>query len=668
MPKFCGHCHSDGAYMQKFRPDAPLDIVDKFWASAHGQDLKAQEAELRKAAAQAAPPTAAAPATKAPGDVATPAEPEAGATPPAEAPAETPKEAPKDMPTETPPAEGAVGSVPPEVPEGTEPVPESPEAAVPSAGTSSDATAPAEIPKTDVALSDAAESAPPPTAVPHPGKLPAASCIACHPKHQMLPSSDPRSALNSRHLAETCGACHADQLVALRRSVHAKAGDKNETGAGTLLDCNKCHGRDSHTLLPVKDPASPVFLDHQVKVCGECHERYLATYTQSVHGSGLFQSGLLVTAACADCHGAHDILYAADQRSTLHPSNVAASCGKCHQFLEERLAQSVHGDKSGAGHLADRLAPGGQLSRKPSCTDCHEGHDHLRPGSPEFRAELPSRCGNCHAGLADRYRLSLHGELTAFGYMPAAECADCHGAHDVRRVSDPASTLAPDHRLETCRKCHANAVANFAAFDPHASYKDAQGYPGLHHTYHWLERIIYVLVGLFALHMFFWFGRSFIHARRDGRDRPCVAESRAITSFVTVDRIIYVLLIVSFVGLAVTGLPLKYGSHHWAQRLVGVVGGFPTTSVWHRSFAVLLLVAAALHFGWLVGYMVRRRRQGVGWGALFAGPDSPVPNGRDVRDFLHMLRWFVGLGASRSSNAGHTGRRSTTGPCTRRWH
>ncbi len=51
VPKFCGHCHSDGEYMKKFRPDAPLDIVDKFWASTHGQDLKKLAEEQRKVAA-----------------------------------------------------------------------------------------------------------------------------------------------------------------------------------------------------------------------------------------------------------------------------------------------------------------------------------------------------------------------------------------------------------------------------------------------------------------------------------------------------------------------------------------------------------------------------------------------------------------------------------------
>ena len=379
-----------------------------------------------------------------------------------------------------------------------------------------------------------------------------------------------------------------------------------------------------------KNAASPMFLDHQVRVCGECHKRYLQTYEQSVHGMGLLQSGLLVTAVCADCHGAHGIYYAADNRSTLHPGNVAKSCGNCHHFLAERLAESVHGDKAGAGELASAPAPGGTQLRKPSCTDCHEGHDPARPDTAQFRAALPNRCGNCHADLADRYRLSLHGELSDFGYIPAAECADCHGAHDIRRQDDPASHLAGPNRLDTCRKCHSTAVVNFASFDPHASYKDARGYPLLYGLYHWTERVIYLLVGLFALHMLFWFGRSFFYALRHGRDRPCVAGSRAITFFGQPDRVVYILLIIAFIGLVVTGLPLKYGTMAWARRVAGWVGGFQTTSVFHRSFAVMLILACLSHLVWVLVHVRRRRTRGSGLEcpagrARFAGTQRPRP-------------------------------------------
>ena len=380
---------------------------------------------------------------------------------------------------------------------------------------------------------------------------------------------------------------------------------RSESGAGTLMDCSKCHGPDTHGLLAVDDPASPVYLDHQVRICGDCHESYLKTYEQSVHGQGLTQSGLVVTAVCADCHGAHGIFYAADRRSTLHTSNVAESCGACHHFLAERLARSVHGQHSELTGAGEHIAPGGSGSRKPSCTDCHQGHDALVPESDEFRRDLPNRCGNCHADLADRYRLSLHGDLTEFGYLPAAECADCHGAHDILPLSDPEARMALANRKNTCQQCHPAASLNFSKFDPHASYKDTKGYPLLHGIYAWLEFVIYVMVGIFALHMLFWFTRSFFHARRFGRDRPSVAERPAITSFVKVDRIIYILLMVAFIGLVLTGLPLKYGAYPWAKRVATAIGGFQTTSVWHHAFALMLLVCCVVHLVWLVS-VVRR--------------------------------------------------------------
>ncbi len=477
-----------------------------------------------------------------------------------------------------------------------------------------------------------------------------ASCIACHLPHQMRPVSDPLSAIHPGNLAVTCGACHRNELVGLRMSVHAKAGEKDSQGAGMLMDCGKCHGLDVHGMLPVSDPASPVRLEQQVQHCGDCHESYRATYMASVHGQGLTRSGLVWSAVCADCHGAHAIFYAADRRSTLHTTKVGATCGKCHHFLLERLAASVHGSgddagsASGLGGASEHAAPGGTIKRRPTCTDCHQGHDALVPHTEGFRRALPNRCGNCHADLADRYRLSLHGELTEFGYEPAAECADCHGAHDIMPLSNPASRLGLTNRVATCQRCHPNANVNFAKFDPHASYKDATSYPLLHGLVSWLETIIYVLVGLFVLHMLFWFTRSYLHARRFGRDRTCVAGRPAIRAFVDVNRVIYKLLMVAFVGLVLTGLPLKYGAYPWAKRVAEMIGGFPTTSVWHHAFATLLLVSALVHLRWAVGWVWRRRRSGLGWGAVFLGPDSAVPNRRDLHDLLGMFKWFIGLG------------------------
>jgi cytochrome b subunit of formate dehydrogenase len=204
--------------------------------------------------------------------------------------------------------------------------------------------------------------------------------------------------------------------------------------------------------------------------------------------------------------------------------------------------------------------------------------------------------------------------------------------------------LAADNRLQTCRQCHANAVANFAKFDPHASYKDAQGYPFLHGIYHWLERIIYLLVGLFVLHMVCWFTRSFFYARRHGRDRPCVAGGPAIVSSERVNRVVYSLLLVSFIGLVLTGLPLKYGIYPWAKRIADLVGGFGTTSIWHHAFAVLLLATCGVHLVRACRTVRAHRQEGTGWKALLRSPEGPIPSRRDLRDMLRMAVWFVGLG------------------------
>src|SRR3972149_814600 len=206
-----------------------------------------------------------------------------------------------------------------------------------------------------------------------------------------------------------CAICHDAEALELVKGVHAKAGEKNERGQGTLLSCDKCHGNDPHQILAVKDYRSPVFIDNQVKNCGSCHQKDYESYTKNVHGQGLYKMGLQVTAACADCHGSHGIYKPADTRSSLHSANVAATCGKCHRFIAERLQASIHGTGKGAGEPAERLAPGGKTKQHPSCTPCHQGHNVDFPELGPFRQQLPHLCGNCHGQLSGRYAMSIHG-------------------------------------------------------------------------------------------------------------------------------------------------------------------------------------------------------------------------------------------------------------------
>jgi len=446
-------------------------------------------------------------------------------------------------------------------------------------------------------------------------------------------------------LKKVCGNCHEEEVVHLLKGVHAKAGERDETGRGTPLECSVCHGGDQHLIFPVDDARSGVFLDNQVKMCGECHAEELGTYEESVHGRGLKDSGLSVTASCADCHGAHAIYLAADNRSTLHATNVAETCGECHRFIQQWLKESVHGQGNGPGSLAERTAPGGGGKRKPSCTDCHQGHDLPHPESVRFRSELPTRCGNCHAGLSTRYAMSTHGELTQLGYGAAAECADCHGTHDILPISDPQSRLAAGaNRLDTCTKCHVYAVQNFSQFDPHANHKDTENYPLLHFVYVGLRALFFFFFGFFVIHGLLWFVRAFVDTLQRGRHKTLVTGQTALIRFELIHRLLYGVLLASFLGLILTGLPLKYSSQAWAQSLARGLGGFESTSVWHHCFAAVAIFGCLAHVVWAVSQIVKLRNQKTGWKTILFGPDSPVPTFREVKDMWGMGRWFFGLG------------------------
>ena len=488
------------------------------------------------------------------------------------------------------------------------------------------------------------------------------TCCGCHPKHAMRAAADPLSSVNPQHLAETCGKCHPQEQVGLLAGEHSAQAVKQravkdsqgERPPPTCLDCHcqDARGQTVHGLRPVKDPQSPVFVDHQVDGCGKCHVNQLNLYLDSVHGHGLKRSGLQGSAVCSSCHGAHAI-YAApnpksgklpDPKSPLSPTQVAITCGKCHRMIEATLEKSVHGRGNGPGGATEKPSPGGDVLRKPSCTDCHPGHDRPRPDSLRFRLAVSSTCGNCHANLSRQYGLSLHGELSEVGYGPAANCSDCHGAHDILPVADRASTVSISKRLQTCRKCHPNAAANLISFDPHADHQDPAKSPVLHAVYLVLMTFLIGTFAAFGIHSLLWLIRSLIDVVQHGRPTTFVPGAVAYVRFNVMHRIAHVLLLISFLGLAATGLPLKYSHMPWAQQLAFLLGGFASTSVWHRIFGLVNAVCVVVYVIHLLHRLITRPADGAPRHSVVFSPDSPVPNSRDFVDFFKMSRWFFGLG------------------------
>jgi cytochrome b subunit of formate dehydrogenase len=451
-------------------------------------------------------------------------------------------------------------------------------------------------------------------------------------------------------IEKSCAACHAKEDKDVRQGEHETVWRKDGFADDSAKSCLGCHGKTIHSMPPNADSRSPVALSNQVLLCGRCHAKGMETYEASPHGRGLAKSGLVVTAVCADCHGAHRIEKPDREASPLYRDRVDMTCGKCHRLIGARLAKSVHGRNPAAektvaaGKSATYAKAAVSERRKPLCMDCHNGHDPSPTESALSRLSSPSHCGTCHAELSSGYRLSMHGSLSELGYGPAARCSDCHGSHDVLPASNPESTLSAANRGAPCRKCHPDAVENFLDFDPHADHRTAQRSWLLHGVYLVLLTLLFTTFAVAGVHSLLWFVRGLIHVLKHGRPRAMVPGTIAYRRFGPFHRVAHTIMVLSFLGLALTGLPLKYHQYQWAHVLAQAFGGFQSTGSVHR-------LLGAVNIGCLVVYAVRMAAQfvagspsgGSRWRVVF-GPDSPVPNLRDVKDSALMMRWFFGLG------------------------
>ena len=464
------------------------------------------------------------------------------------------------------------------------------------------------------------------------------ACVDCHADAKTLPHAAELGPAN-------CASCHAAAASDHLQGAHASALARGDAQAPT---CATCHG--GHDIRTARDRDSRTYPLNVIKVCADCHGRHaptngkngkpnggpahVASYLDSVHGRAVARAGLAVAATCADCHGSHKVLPADDPDSRVNRDRVADTCGRCHVGLEETYLKSVHGQQLAAGD-----------SRAPVCTDCHAGHAITRTDTPEFMLDIVGECGTCHhergpgatraSSLYDTYRRSYHGQVTALGSTRAARCSDCHGAHDITRIDDADSRLNAANRVDTCKQCHPQANARFAQFEAHADHRDAKRYPLLHGVWLYFIIVMSAAFGFFGLHSLLWLVRSWIERWRNGPRKHRVANPHAIRRFTTVDRVNHALVIVSFFGLTLTGLPLFFADQGWAKTLMAMLGGVRSAGVLHRIFGVMLIGNFVVHF---VGLARRMRRDG--WRKLLFGPTTMLPRWKDFTDCAGMIRWF----------------------------
>jgi len=439
-------------------------------------------------------------------------------------------------------------------------------------------------------------------------------CTDCHSNVSVeAHPDDPLAELGGNAI---CAQCH-DVGEALQSSSHQS------------LNCTDCHGK-AHDITPVSDSQSPLSPLHQFQTCGKCHEKpanLVPGYLASVHAKALLVDGLSNAPTCSTCHGSHGILPPDDPHSKVSHQNVPTTCGSCHGFILDTWEKSTHGQQWKKGN-----------AKAPVCITCHAAHEIVPPTSAAHRLKTPENCGNCHAARYSTYRDSFHGQATDIGFLTAATCSDCHTAHLNLPASDPKSTVAPANLKQTCGTCHGKVSDAFVTFDPHSDPRSPAGDPKLHYIWLFMTLLLVGVFGFFGLHDALWLQRGIVGVIR-GEYSRAKNGGPYVRRFSTTQIWVHAIIIVTFLLLAATGLPLKFHESGWASTLADLLGGPAAARVLHRLAAIATFGYFLFHLGNLIVRSFVHHEKGLFWGWK-----SMVPRGKDLADIWKNFKYFLYIG------------------------
>ncbi|HNY40154.1 MAG TPA: cytochrome c3 family protein, partial [Bryobacteraceae bacterium] len=372
-----------------------------------------------------------------------------------------------------------------------------------------------------------------------------------------------------------CADCH-DVEAKLKKSAHV----------GVL--CASCHLRHEEYPHPDKAPKP---------VCANCHESIVAEYNQSNHAIEL-KKGNAGAPDCAFCHGEkHDIAIAKSPEA--HRASMD-TCGGCHDKALAQFENSVHGRAVAAG-----------IREAPVCIDCHSAHNiegPKRAGSSVSRVGVPETCGRCHGDLklmqrfglnanqVSTFATSFHGLALKSGEPRVAECASCHGFHDILPSNDPKSRIHPKNIAKTCSSCHPGAGSKFSLGKIHSVELKDEPKPVQ------LARIFYLMlipgtIGLMFVHHLGDFLRKFHMHRFQGQTQPSsmLRPSKPHIRMHRFERIQHLLLLISFIVLAYTGFALHFPDEWWSRWLLVYEKTYPLRGTIHRTAGVILVITSVMH-------------------------------------------------------------------------
>ncbi|MDL1893793.1 cytochrome B, partial [Sphingobacteriales bacterium CHB3] len=369
---------------------------------------------------------------------------------------------------------------------------------------------------------------------------------------------------------------------------------------------------------------------------------FIASYENSVHGRAL-QHGNEGAATCSDCHGSHEMKKGSDPNSKVSKKHIAETCGQCHGDVQEQFDSSIHGKALMRG-----------ITASATCTDCHGEHNILSPHDP--RSPVAPRnvssqvCTPCHASLkltekyglaANRFKSfadSYHGLASRGGSVEVANCASCHGVHDIKPSTDSTSLIHPANLVKTCGSCHPGANENFTKGRVHVIatsgddailYYIATGYIAL----------IILTIGGMLIHNVLDFvkkSKRQLMYRRGLLEREHHSNKLYLRMSLN-ERVQHATLAISFMILVVTGFALRYPDAWWVVPVRDISPWmFELRSLLHRIAGVVLVLVSLYHVYYVLAVPRGKRLL-----------RDLLPVRQDIADVVGSFRYYLGFSEER---------------------
>jgi cytochrome b subunit of formate dehydrogenase len=473
-----------------------------------------------------------------------------------------------------------------------------------------------------------------------------ASCKQCHGTHNVVAFKANAAKHTGATPVELCGSCHTKVKETFLASSHGKAFASGITGAP---DCLTCHRNPISKMSLGADTAQ--FKRAQEKVCLSCHlddpnvkartsqtAGFIASYDESVHGSAIAR-GNGNAASCVDCHGSHEMNKGSDPSSRVNKQNITRTCGKCHTTIAAKFQSSIHGMALQKG-----------VTEAPTCTNCHGEHNilkHTDPKSPVAAGNVSLQvCSPCHSSVklsqkygftSDRYQSfadSYHGLAGKHGSVEVANCASCHGVHDIKPSSDSTSRISKNNLANTCGKCHPGANENFTKGSVHVVAAAGQDNLLYFVTTAYIILIAVVIGGMIVHNLLDFIKKSKRQLMyRRGLLPRTFPGHRLYVRMTLEERIQHGSLLLSFLTLVLTGFALRFPDAWWVagiSRISPVI--FELRGIMHRIAAVVLVTASVYHLYYIL--FTARGKQLI---------KDLLPVWNDITDAIGVMKYNLGF-------------------------